>query len=100
MPGKPYQSKLRSYHDEIFSLLDAGTSYRQVAQALNRKYGLGVTHNAVGTIKRGSRLLPSHPALRRFETLVLQAWAPTVNLVEEARHRHASRRAENERNGA
>ena len=47
VPGKPYQSKLRFCHDEIFSLLDGGMSYRQVAEALNRKYGLGVTHNAV-----------------------------------------------------
>lgn len=47
MPGKPYQSKLRSCHDEIFSLLDGGMSYRQVAEALSRKHGLGVTHNAV-----------------------------------------------------
>ncbi len=245
MPGKPYRSKLRSYHDEIFALLDGGMSYRQVAQALNRKYGIGVTHNAVfsyvkprrpvrrgkglfylhravmdktamdimkpvgrwkqdfngttgvidgksvymeyaapsdvprlmerwlagingcladiakaddaarvyarahmgfvrghpffdgngrvarlianlpvlrggyppivvprerradyidvlweyqnavGPIKRGARLLPPHPALRHFETLVLQAWVPTVKLVEEARHRDASQRAGN-----
>jgi hypothetical protein len=47
--------------------------------------------NAVGPIKRGSRLLPRHPALRRFEGLVHQEWAPTVKLVEEARRRDASR---------
>lgn len=30
MPGKPFQSKLSPHEDEIFALLDAGRSFRQV----------------------------------------------------------------------
>lgn len=41
--------------------------------------------NAVGRIGRGSRLLPSHPALREFEALLLSEWKKTTLLVEEAR---------------
>lgn len=41
--------------------------------------------NAVGRIGRGSRLLPSHPALREFEVLLLSEWKKTTLLVEEAR---------------
>ena len=47
MPGKPFQSKLNPHEDEIFVLLDAGWSFRRVAEQLNRTHGLGVTHNAV-----------------------------------------------------
>ncbi len=62
MPGKPFQSKLKPYEDEIFAQLDAGRSFRQVAEALNRAHALGVTHNAVFSFaksrrkRRGARL--------------------------------------------
>ncbi len=62
MPGKPFQSKLNPHEDEIFALLDAGRSFRQVAEQLNRAHGLGVTHNAVFSFtksrrrRRGARL--------------------------------------------
>ncbi len=62
MPGKPFQSKLNPYEDEIFTQLDAGRSFRQVAEALNRAHALGVTHNAVFSFaksrrkRRGARL--------------------------------------------
>jgi fido (protein-threonine AMPylation protein) len=62
MPGKPFQSKLIPYTDEILARLEAGGSYRQVAEGLNRKHGLTVTHNAVFSFakrrrtKRGSQL--------------------------------------------
>jgi fido (protein-threonine AMPylation protein) len=72
MPGKPYQSKLRSYHDEIFALLDNGVSYRQVAEALNRKYGLGVSHNAVF-----SYVKPRRP-VRRGKGLFYEGLAPDI----------------------
>lgn len=72
MPGKPYQSKLRSYHDEIFALLDNGMSYRQVAEALNRKYGLGVSHNAVF-----SYVKPRRP-VRRGKGLFYEGLAPDI----------------------
>jgi Fic family protein len=52
MPGKPYQSKLRPYEEELFSLLRSGKSYRQIAQTLNLKYGLQVTHNAIFSFAR------------------------------------------------
>ena len=41
--------------------------------------------NAVGRIGRGSRLLPPHPALRDFESLLLEEWKKSTSLVEEAR---------------
>ena len=47
MPGKPYQSKLQPYADELFIMFDSGKSYREIATLLNRKYSLGITHNAV-----------------------------------------------------
>lgn len=56
MPGKPYRSKLLPYQDEIFALLDAGKSFRQVAAELNRAYGLAMTHNAVFSFVRTRRV--------------------------------------------
>jgi len=62
MPGKPFQSKLSPHEEEIFALLEAGRSFRQVAELLNRSHGLGVTHNAVFSFaksrrkRRGARL--------------------------------------------
>lgn len=47
MPGKPFQSVLHPFEDEIFALLESGQSYRQTAAALNAAHGLSVTHNAV-----------------------------------------------------
>jgi hypothetical protein len=55
MPGKPYRSKLLPYEDELFALLDAGKSFRQVAEELNRAHGLAVTHNAVFSFARTRR---------------------------------------------
>jgi fido (protein-threonine AMPylation protein) len=72
MPGRPYQSKLRSYHDEVLSLLDGGMSYRQVAEALNRRHGLGVTHNAVFSYIRSRR------PLRHGKKLFYEGLAPDI----------------------
>jgi hypothetical protein len=72
MPGKPYQSKLRSCHEEIFALLDDGMSYRQVAEALNRKYGLGMTHNAVFSYVKSRR------PVRRGKGLFYEGLAPDI----------------------
>jgi len=72
MPGKPYQSKLRSCHDEIFARLDGGMSYRQVAQVLNRKYGLGVTHNAVFSYVKSRR------PVRRGKGLFYEGLTPDI----------------------
>ena len=47
MPGKPYQSKLGPYQEELYVLLAEGSSYRKIAESLNDKYGLGVSHNAI-----------------------------------------------------
>ena len=48
--------------------------------------------NAVGRIKRGSQLLPRHPSVSRFETLIHHVWGETATLVEEARRREAARK--------
>lgn len=47
MPGKPYQSKLRPFEEEIVALRGKGVSFREIAETLNRQHQLGVTHNAV-----------------------------------------------------
>jgi Fic family protein len=48
--------------------------------------------NAVGRIGRGSRLLPPHPALREFESLLLEEWQKSTSLVEEANQLAKQRR--------
>ena len=52
---------------------------------------LWIYQNAVG---RGSRLLPTHPALRDFESLLLEGWKKTTSLVEEARQLARQRSSE------
>lgn len=47
MPGKPYQSKIAPYEEQVFNWLDDGVSYRMIARRLADAYGLCVTHNAV-----------------------------------------------------
>ena len=49
--------------------------------------------NAVGKIKRGSQLLPRHPAIARFRSMVQENWEQTVTLVEDARRRETARHA-------
>jgi Fic family protein len=55
MSGKPFQSKLLPFEDEIFTRLDAGGTYRQVADDLNRIHGLAITHNAVFSFAKSRR---------------------------------------------
>ena len=55
MSGKPFQSKLLPFEDEIFTRLDAGGTYRQVADDLNRIHGLVITHNAVFSFAKSRR---------------------------------------------
>lgn len=47
MPGKPFQSKLKPYEDEIYRLLREGRGYRGASAFLNEKYLLGISHNAL-----------------------------------------------------
>lgn len=47
MSGKPFQSVLRGYESEMREYRRQGVSYRQIAEKLNDRYGLSVTHNAV-----------------------------------------------------
>jgi Fic family protein len=55
---------------------------------------LWIYQNAVGRINRGSRLLPTHTALRDFESLLLEGWKKTTSIVEEARQLARQRRSE------
>jgi Fic family protein len=55
MPGKPFQSVLQPFEEEIFALLDGGRSFRQTAAALNAAHGLSVTHNAVFSFVKSRR---------------------------------------------
>jgi hypothetical protein len=47
MPGKPFKSKLQPHEDELYVLLKKGVSYRKIAEILNERHSLGITHNAV-----------------------------------------------------
>lgn len=59
MPGKPFQSKLALYESEVFALLDAGMSYRKIADEMNRRHQLGLTHNAVFSFAKTRRQKPA-----------------------------------------
>jgi hypothetical protein len=48
--------------------------------------------NAIGRIDRRSRLLPPHPALHEFESLLLEEWQKSTSLVEEANQLAKQRR--------
>jgi Fic family protein len=48
--------------------------------------------NAAGTIRKGSQLMPAHPAIRSIETLLKEAWSKTVALVEEAQQLQTKRK--------
>jgi hypothetical protein len=47
MAGKPFQSKLAAFEDEIRAFRRQGVSYRQIADILNDRHGWSLTHNAV-----------------------------------------------------
>lgn len=47
MPGKPGQSGLLPYEEEIRELFREGCTYRDIAERLNRAHGLSASHNAV-----------------------------------------------------
>jgi len=47
MAGKPFQSKLASFEDEIREFRRQGVSYRRIADILNDQNGWSLTHNAV-----------------------------------------------------
>ena len=55
MSGKPFQSKLVPYQDDVFAWLSAGKSFRQIANDLNRVHRLNVTHNAVFSFAKSRR---------------------------------------------
>lgn len=55
MPGKPFQSMLQPFAEELFALLDAGKSFRETAAILNAAHGLSLTHNAVFSFAKSRR---------------------------------------------
>ena len=64
MPGKPFQSKLAPYEEEIRSMLQVGMSYRRIAAQLNERYPLGASHNAVFSFMKTR--LEKKPARKPF----------------------------------
>jgi hypothetical protein len=50
MPGKPFQSSLLPYRDEIFALRrkKPPVSYASIAEILRQKYGLSIRRGAIG----------------------------------------------------
>ena len=69
MPGKPYQSKLKPYEAALMSFLDQGMSFRRVAETLNQRYHLNITHNAVFSYARTRRSVPRHGRALFFDGL-------------------------------
>jgi Fic family protein len=56
VPGKPFRSKLQPFEEELYDLLKTGTSYRKIAEMLNERHSLGISHNAVHSfVKARSR---------------------------------------------
>lgn len=45
--GKPFKSKLIPYLERIRSMRKSGTSYTEIAEALNREYGIGTHRSTV-----------------------------------------------------
>lgn len=73
MPGKPFQSKLRPYETEVFAMRDRGMSFRDIADELNRKHGLTVTHNAVFSFVKARR-----PVARQGSQLFFEGLSPDI----------------------
>lgn len=55
MPGRPGQSKLAVFEEEIRDLVANGCSFRSIAAQMNARHGLKVTHNAVYSFVRAKR---------------------------------------------
>ena len=55
MAGKPFQSQLLPYRDDVLAWLAAGKSFRQVADELGKVHHLDVTHNAVFSFAKRCR---------------------------------------------
>ena len=53
-PGKPFRSKLQPFEEELYELLARGTSYRKIAEILNERHSLGISHNAVHSFVKAS----------------------------------------------
>jgi short-subunit dehydrogenase len=53
-----------------------------------------IPNRLLALLVRGSRLLPPHPALREFESLLLEEWQKSTSLVEEARQLARQRSSE------
>jgi hypothetical protein len=88
MPGKPGQSRLAAFEDEIARWVAEGISFRGIAARLNAGHGLNVTHNAVFSYVTAKR------RRHRFHRSFLAAeWQRATTLVEEAHARQSARRA-------
>ena len=71
MPGKPYQSCLNPYEDEIFSLRGKRlpTPYSQIAEVLYKKYKLRVCRETIFKFVRArSRIRKMHGSTRHSAT--------------------------------
>ena len=53
--GKPFQSKLAPYENEIMSLSQQGMSVRSIASLVDSRYGVSISHNAVASFIRTHR---------------------------------------------
>jgi len=47
MPGKPYQSKLKPYGNEIRRMRMEDRTYREIALYLSETYGVKVDHSTI-----------------------------------------------------
>jgi len=77
--GKPYQSCLKAYTDEIMNLRMATPrkTYREIAQIMKDDHGLDVTINAVWSFV--TRRTNIKRILKRAQSLDVIAQAPTID---------------------
>lgn len=77
--GKPYQSSLKAYTDEIMALRNTvpKTPYHKIATYLKAQYGLEVSHNAVWSFV--TRRTKIKRIIKRARSLDAPA-LPSVNL--------------------
>ena len=68
MPGKPYQSQLKPFENELRELISSGIGYRETAREINQRHGLTITHNAVFSFLK-NRPIAQNPRGLFYENL-------------------------------
>lgn len=65
MPGKPYQSKLKPYENDIKRMRMEDRTYREIALYLSETYGMQVDHSTIFNFVK----VRSHPRKVKYRML-------------------------------